>query len=499
MEPLHYLLIAVFLFVSACATSSSYQILEESEAKRELIVPAGVDSLTAAESRELADSSFVSYQREQEAEEMKRRANAYRAESDTLWYYLSLDSDEGDQTVDSDDPEFVDAFNVGADSYIEARSINQQEQINQNDINRYSELVENAISAFERALRVNPFDTEVRLLLGELYGTKAIRLNREEEHEKAIDVLEKLVRIEKGEHVVYRLLADNYFSLNNYELAATNYKSAKTTLLETAPLTDSYMEYGGFTPNDSTSITDYLYFEALSYANLFDAEKALSLFNEAKSYAISDDDIAAINSQIDFINWDDGNILGSMRRDSLITLVNNGHLEQAESGYMELQRSLKTKKANDEIDWRLGVVQYQLGKEDEAADRLLSLIQRTEINQDGSPVDSLYVRYFNDFGVITYNIGVQYLNERNRNLALKYFNQSTKVKWDNRARSYLSIADLLSNNVTEAIYHAELAEEELDSLDEQNRIELYEMLMDLHRRNGNRDRAMYYRDQLSQL
>lgn len=501
MKPLHYLSIAIFLFVNACATSSSYQALEESdqEAEPTLIIPAGVDSLTAAESAELADSSFISYQEEQKAEEMKRRANAYRAESDTLWHYLSLEIEDKEEQPVSDEPDFVEAYNEGAESYVEMRSLNQKEEFSQEDLSRYTELVNNAINAFEEALTINPFDSELRLILGELYGTKALRLNRDQEHEKAIDVLEKLIRLEKGEHVVYRLLADNYYSVGNYEQAAQNYELATETLIETAPLTESYHELGGLSPGDSTIVTDYRYFEALSYANLFNAEKALDLFASAKSFATNEEDIAAIESQIDFINWDDGNILGSMRRDSIITLVNNGQLQQAESGFLELKRALKTETAKDEIDWRLGVVQYQLGKENEAAGRLLKLVQRTEINEDGSPLNEDYNRYFNDFGIITYNIGVEHLSNQNRRLALKYLNQSTKIKWDNRARSYLGIADLLSNNISEAIQYAKMAEQQVETLSEQQKRDLFELLMDLYRRDGNRELAIHYRDQLNQL
>ncbi len=493
MKTNYLIIIAAFLFMASCATSSSYNTLEtqKDEAPRELSIPAGVDSLTAAESRELADASFVSYQEEQEAEALKRRANAYRAESDTLWHYLSLDVTEEDEAVE-EDPYFVDSFNEGAEYFTAARTIEEQHEISQEDLDNYSELVTNAINAFEDALMLNPFDIQTRLVLGQLYGVKASRLNQQDEHKKAIDVLEKLVRLEKGEHIIYSSLAENYYQVNNYELSAENFNLARETLKQSAMLTEEYYEHGGFSPQDSLNIFLYTYYAGESYINLLDTENAMAAFENALDFATTEDDIEVINSQIHFINWDDGNILGSMRRDSLAALVNNDQLEDAESGFKELKNSLKTNRAKDEIDWRLGVVQYQIGNQDEAADRLLNLVQRTDVHEDGSPVDSLYIRYFRDFGTITYNIGIDYRRNNERNLALKYLNQSTKVNWDNRSRSYLQIADLLSNNVDEAIRFAELAEAEIDSLEESEIKSLYELLADLHRRARNTELAQHY-------
>ncbi|MDZ7765857.1 MAG: tetratricopeptide repeat protein [Melioribacteraceae bacterium] len=431
MKLLHYCLVLYILLFSACATSSSYRSLDnddEENGQNELVIPAGVDSLTAAESSELADSSFVSYEKIQEAEALKRKANAYRAESDTLWSVLSMDTSNTNEAENQqDDPQFVENFNTGAENFTEAREIAQSQEISEEDLERYSELVTNAIQSFEKALQINPFDSQTRLLLAQLYGTKASRLNQEQDHKKAIDVLEKLVRVEKGEHSVYYALGENYYLVGNYELAAQNFEKAIELLHETIPLTDYYYENQTYSSEDSTRAFNYGFYAGDSYIELFRADEAIQAFENAREYAQTDNDIAAIESQIDFINWDDGNILGSMRRDSIAALANNNELEQAESGFLELKDQLKTQEAKDEIEWRLGVVQYQLGKEEQAADRLLALIQRTETNEDGNPIDPDYQRYFNDFGAIMYNIGMNHLNENNNRMALNYFNQSTKI------------------------------------------------------------------------
>ncbi|MCC5907262.1 MAG: hypothetical protein JJU13_13705 [Balneolaceae bacterium] len=495
MKIIHYLNIFCFLFITACATSSSYSSLEDQphdeESPRELMIPAGVDSVIAAEARELADSSFVTYQREQEAEELKRRANAYRAESDTLWHYLSLEAtDEPDNM--QDDPDFVDSFNEGAQYFGEATTIAESNEISEADLEQYSLLLANAINSFEEALQLNPFDSQTRLVLAQLYGAKANRLNQTENYERAIDILEKLVRLEQGQFVIYGALGENYYLVENFETAAQNFDKAIELLHETIPFTDYYFEHNSYSPDDSLNVFFYEFYAGQSYTNLFDADTAIERFENAQNYATSENDLAAIEGELEFINWDDGNILGSMRRDSLISLVNSDQLAEAEAGFFELKNSLKTTRAKDEIEWRLAVVQYQLGKEEEGANRLLNLVQRTEVDENGSPINEAYREYFNDFGTITYNLGVRYNSERDRNLALKYFLQSAKVSWSNRARSNLMIADLLSNNTNESLQYALLAEQEIESLSENDRKALYELLTNLYRSSGEMEMARNY-------
>lgn len=494
MRRIHYLIIFSYLFTTACASSSTYRAIDESssgESSRELLIPAGVDSLTATQARKLADSSFVSYESEQEAEEMKRRANAYRAESDTLWHFLSMEA--SDQSVElQDDPDFVESFNEGAQYYANATSIAQANTLSDIELARYSQLLDNAITSFEEALLLNPFDSQTRLVLAQLYGAKASRLNQKKNFKQAIDILEKLVRLEKGQYVIYGALGENYYLLESFEEAAKNLDKAVAILHETVSFTEYYFENNSYSSDDSLNVFFYKFYSGQSYTNLLDADTAIERFESARNYVVTENDLKAIEGELQFINWDDKNILGSMRRDELIATVNTGQLNEAEIGFSELINNLKTQRAKDEIDWRLAVVQYQLEKEEESANRLLALIQRSETGDDGSPIGKNYSEYFDDFGTITYNIGIKYNSNNNRSLALKYFIMSAKVKWSNRARSNLMIADLLSNNIEEAINYAKLAENEIDSLNDIDKKALYELLTNLYRSRGDMDIARNY-------
>ena len=166
---------------------------------------------------------------------------------------------------------------------------------------------------------------------------------------------------------------------------------------------------------------------------------------------------------------------------------------------MSLKNRLITQKARDEIDWRLARVEYQLKKREKAAERLLNLVQRTPKNVNGMPVDSTYIQYFTDFGTICFNIGQRHLSDRDRNTALKYFLQSTKVVGQYSARANLQIADILKQNISEAIKHAEKAEANKQFLNDNDTKVLYSLLTDLHRRAGNLDEARRYRQIWSSL
>lgn len=496
MKATHLLIFSCALIFSSCATSSSYRSLENTKMEEETVFvqPAGVDSLTAVESNELADSSFVSYEKQQEAESLKRQANAYSAESNEVWEVLAMEIENNDMPELEDDTEFVASFNEGASNYTEAIEISQSSEISEEDLTRYSQLVTNAIDAFEEALKINPYYSQTRVLLAQLYSTKANRFNQEENYEKAIDILEKLVRVEKGEHVIFFALGENYYMVGNYKYAAENFEKATEILHQTIPLSDYYFENETYSPEDSTMVFNYEYYTGLAHLESFNSEEALQYLRSSLNYASAENEAAAVESDIEFINWDDGNILGSMRRDSLAQLAQNGQLEDAESGFLTLRNELKTESAQDEIEWRLGVVQYQLGKEDQAADRLLRLVEKLRKDETGAPLNQDHQVYFRDFGTILYNLGMQNLENNNNRVALNYFNQSTKVKWENRARSNLRIADLLKNNVSEAIKHAEAAENEIDTLNDSEKKSLYNLLTDFHRRNGNLDLARNYQE-----
>ncbi|WP_340106289.1 tetratricopeptide repeat protein [Rhodohalobacter sp. 8-1] len=504
MNNLYILVIICLFFTTACATSSSYSTLdtpvENTVEEPSLFIPAGVDSATAAEAEQIANSSFVSFEEEQRAEQLKMDAEAYRASSDTMWYYLTLNNPNDYFVSQEDSVESIRTFNKGAEFFIELNNLGASSNLPSPELQRrQAEYLNNAIASMEESVTLNPFEGETRYYLAQLYEIKATRLQNNQDYQNAIDVLEKLTRVEKGDPLYFEVLADNYTAVGNYPKAADNFKLAREVKEEISTLTDFYFENGHISEQDSLDLFLYAYYEGEAYTNYLQAPEALKAFELAKELAPTDEDKEFAEAEIEFINWDNGNIKGSFARDSLVMLVNSERLNAAESGFKELKPSLQTQTARDEVDWRLAVVEYQLEKDETAADRLMNLVNRTPTNEDGMPVDSTYIQYFSDYGLICFNIGQRHLGERDRRTALKYFRQSKKVKGQFRARANLQIADLLQNNISEAINHAKEAENEVQFLNENDTKALYSLLTDLHRRDGNLDEARRYRQLWSEL
>ncbi len=494
-----YASIIVLAITTGCASSSSFGTLDQPPPQMaeepSMLIPAGVDSAVAAEAGKLADESFVSTQEEERAAAARRQAEAYRAQSDTLWYYLALTPSDDHEITEDQENEAIRTFNRGAQFFLEMRDLNQSPLpgMTQTEMDRrHRELTDQSILAFEESIRLNPFDNQTRRLLAELYGIKAIRLQEEENHRKAVDVLEKLSRMEQGEPYIFELLAINYEALGNYRQAAENYRKARKTLESLAEMTDHYFEHETHLEEDLQAMHLYAYYEGDAYINLLRPREALAALNIAMQLAPTEEDSAILQTDIDFINWDSGNIAGSFARDSLAALAAAEQYVQAESGYLALMPTLRSQSAQDHIDWRLAIVQYEMGKEEEAADRLMKLVERSDKLPDGRPADPDYQRYFDAYSTVTFNLGQRKLNERDRRTALIYFRQSATIPGQNQARANLLIADIVRNNLPEALRHARLAEERIELLNDTDRKSLYDLLTDLHRRNGDMDQARYY-------
>ena len=491
---------------TGCASSSSFGTLDQPPPQMaeepSLLIPAGVDSAVASDAGKLADESFVSFEEEQRAAAARRQAEAYRAQSDTLWYYLALSPSDDHEITAEQENEAIRTFNRGTEFIEEMNQLGQSPPSGMTQAEmerRHRELTDLSIQAFEESIRLDPFDSQTRILLARLYSIKADRLQEEENHRKAVDVLEKLSRMEQGEPYIFELLAINYEALGNYRLAAENYRKARETLESLAEMTDHYFEHETHLEEDLQAMHLYAYYEGDAYINMLRPREALAALEVAMQLAPTEEDSAIVQTDIDFINWDSGNIAGSFARDSLAALAAAEQYVQAESGYLALMPTLRSQSAQDHIDWRLAIVQYEMGKEEEAADRLMKLVERSEKLPDGRPADPDYQRYFDAYSTVTLNLGQRKLSERDSRTALIYFRQSAAIPGQNQARANLLIADILQANIPEAINHARLAEENIHLLNENDTRSLYGLLSDLHRRSGDMVQARHYLELRRQL
>ncbi|MEX2640090.1 MAG: hypothetical protein WD266_05365 [Balneolales bacterium] len=454
-------------------------------------VPAGVDSTIAVIADSIAGQSFVSIDRENQAEAYKTEARSLVDKSDSLWQYLAMSSQDDHPVTGEDSLKAIESYNEGAEALIQSQKMAQSATAGSELMRRQNQLLDEAQAAFEQALYYNPFDVETKYGLSLVYQRKAVRLTENSDYEKAIDILEKLARVEQGEDAIYARLAENYYALNLWPDAAKNFGKAEETFRKNKFLDPAIPDPGMLTPDDSLTLFHYIFYRGDAQTNMYRADEALTSFANAKDIAPEESFRDDAQFMIDYIHWDDGNIAGRMARDSINTLRSQGELEKAQEQYILLLDRLKTQRAKDEIHWRTALTHYELGREDAAADRLMSLVNRTETSmRDGMPVDPEYDQYFEDYGIICYNIGLRYLREeRDRLTALKYFKQIASLPWSNRAKTNLEIANIISNNIPEAISHAEKALDEVSMLNADDEKELYRRLSDLHRRKGDSEAA----------
>ena len=455
------------------------------------LVPAGVDSTTAVEVDSIADASFVSELEESRAFELQEEARLIVERTDSMWLVMSELLQARDAVTEADSLAARDEATQGGVALVQLDSLIRTADLDQEALARESAvLLDSAEVSLERSFRLNPFDTRSRVWLAQVYELQARRLGRSEQYQRAIDELEKLVLLTPDQHGVYAMLANNYFFDENWDGAALNYEKAEQVYLETYDLVIDDPQ-----PLDSATVYAYVQAQADMHVQRLDASRASASYDRALVFAQTAEDSAYVSGELEWMAWDDQNLRSAMTRDSLLTLEQGGDFEGARRGYAALLPTLRAQSAIDEMDWRLGIVDYNLGNNEDAANRLQALIARTPTEPDGTPADEAYERYFDDFGTLLLNLGRSFrVEQRDRRTSLKYFEQATTFPWSGWAVANFESARLLQGNVDAALERANLALSEEASLNDQQRGDLYRLLVDLHRRTGDFEAARRYRD-----
>jgi tetratricopeptide (TPR) repeat protein len=456
-----------------------------------LVVPPGVDSMVAAYADSLGQASFVSIPDQEVAAETREEAMTWTAYSDTLWHFLELAADTTAGRVDPAAAEAaLRAANRAAGPLNQLIQLTQSGEIDSREgMHRQTILLGQAQHTLEESIRLNPFDEQTQGVLARVYTAQAQRLGKADAYDESIRVLEKLTRLRPDQHNLFLALANNYYQLRRWTPALQNYERAERVYRETYDLVPDPAE----ALLDSTLLFQYVTRQADVQVWRRDAPAALAAYERALGLAQVPEDIAFVRGEMAWIGWDGGNIAATATRDSLVDLEQSGRIEEAERGFRKLLDDVSTQKALDETEWRLAAVQYKTGRGDEAARRLLGLVQRTSVDANGAPVDSLYARYFDTYGTICFNQAMIFLGERRDNrTALQYLEQAAAIPWKERPRAYLESAKLLRSNVREAKRRAEQALTEAERLSVADRKDLYGLLATFHRTEGNFAEARKY-------
>ena len=489
-----YILLILFI-ITGCA-GNLHLFSKKSPKKKSVFVPAGVDSSVATEADSLADQLFVSWKREHRANKFKEHAKKETVASDTLWKYLTRSLGDSFSVSRQDSLKAIEAFNAGARNL---QTIAQLEKKSKNELTsqeqlrlKILQLLEAARKNFEKAVILNPFDLETRSWLARVYQALAVRFLDEENHLRAAKVLENLVRLEKGEHTLYARLAESYYALENWPAAHDNFALAEKVYFETLGLDFTHPDTARRAQLDSTTIYYYTYYQADTEVKMHQAEKALTTFARARQWARSDREREDIQSYIDWINWDDGNIEAVELRDKFIALQEAQRYKEAARGFEKLLDKLRTRRARDEIAWRLSLLEFQfLNAKDRGIDRLKEVVLESPRDEHGAPLDSTYQSYFDSYGAMCHNLGLEYFR-KNRKVAFTYLKQAVAIAWENRAKSYLELAKLSRNNPRMVIENCELALQTPEQLEQIEQMQAYQLLVEAYKRLGKFNKARAY-------
>ena len=480
MNAASVLAFALVVQFSACAGGSTARYYR---------VPAGVDSTVAQMADSLARTIFIAPQAEEKAETVKQQARQAFVESDSLWRLLESPG----PVSELDSLSGLQAYNEAAEMVTRFVDLKRKQGTVQTE-KRMVALLDSAIARFRKALLYNPFDLEARGWLARMYRLRADRLKREGDYRQAAETLQKLLRLDKGNHLAYASLAETWFALQEWQQAYDVFRQAERVLQETAFTNVDYVSEDGTEAApahiDSTILFSYVFYQGVVQAKLHHADSALSILARALSLAATRQDTLNVHSYIDWINWDDGNIAGSERRDELLALQAEGKYDEAVKGLWQLAGTLKTARARDEIEWRASVLMYQkLDKKAEGVERMHVLVKRLQQGEDGSIADSVRTRYLEDYAIMCHNLGLIYSREKKWQDAYAYFLQATQIDWPDRARSHLEIAKIVQNDPNQVIRHCNQAMAGQEALSIEEKKQMYRLLSRAYLRRGDFEKA----------
>lgn len=312
-----------------------------------------------------------------------------------------------------------------------------------------------------------------------------------------LNVRQKLnhyTQIKKGDPGLFYSLGEVNYQLKEYQKAFENFQQAQEVEEKSAVFKildpDSILNKRHLIPFDTAQVVLYLKSQAWAKMKLYDDQTSLALLRLARSYSRNEAEQDEIKKNIDWIEWDGGNIRASELNDSL-SIVNNLDKVGAKNGYLSLLALLRTKKAADEINWKIAFIDFAfLNLKTDAAARMLPIFKTATVDSLGAPIDSTYKRYFNDFGAMCYTIGLEYQNQNESKKAYAYFMQSALVNWAERGLCYLNLARLSLSDPMQTIEKCLIAMQY--PLTKEDEYQAYQLLIQSHVRLGEFDQARKY-------
>ncbi|MCG3118278.1 MAG: hypothetical protein ALAOOOJD_00446 [bacterium] len=470
---------------------------------RALKVPPGISPLVAARADSISAGLFVTMKNEREAQSLFEKGRRHYNASDSLWVVLDNAKKATVKTVHVDDSLAAMKQTIPGTLKLQEAAQNLQafdRTQEQRLMIQASYNLKEAQKYLERSVQLNPFNASVQNYLALTYKLLAQRFPKEMSFDKALHIWGTLARLEPGEYVHYYNLGSTYFAEQHWADALENFKKCEEVLLASAEVNPRRLQNPAL-PVEATLDTTYrfltVYFQAQAAIKLLEAPLALQKLHHAKTLTHNPEYLAIIESNVKWINWDDGNIYGSVMKDSANTLASRGQFGDAGKIYEDLiHRTLKTKRAKDEMSWTFAAIEYKnLNRKASAVSRLYEVIQTIPKNPAGTPLDAGYKEYFEAYGTMCYNMGIDTVRS-DRRLAYSYFAQAAEIDWSGRGKSYMFMADLSRANPQLVIANGEKAVALASQLAPEELQNLYKLLVEGYRRSGQVDKAKNYFDRL---
>ncbi|MDZ7290207.1 MAG: hypothetical protein ONB42_09770 [candidate division KSB1 bacterium] len=467
------------IIIAGCSSSS------KTVARKTMRRPPGLDTMTVARASRMADSNFVSSKREQNAAKLSQAGKAKLDQFDQFWSVLENQNKNGVTMSGTDKARFEREFKQGAESLALWKKLSKNGADEKAGREAMSYCLE-AQAHFEEALRLNPFDKNTRVLLAVVYYNLQHIFGQDKNHEKAIQILERLTRLEKGEHNLYRLLGENYLALKQYELAMANFRKAQEVMLKT-----SFMA-----KPDTSLLYYYAYVQGDIYARMLDAQKALAAFKEAQIFARTAQEKNDLKNYIKWINWDGGNLQASEAWDRVLELEATKNYPQIAAACAKLLPQLKTKNAKLEVMHKLSVIEFEfLGKKEQAVETMRLVFESIPLKTDGTPQDTSMQAYLDSYGAMLFRMGIEAKEKEQKKLSLAYQTKATSFSWNQQARACFEMVMLLWNTPESAITYGKKALAHSNGLSASDQCELNSLLSKACKSAGRFDEARIYFEQ----
>lgn len=446
--------------------------------------PIGVDPLYAEKKDSIASKTFIAKERKLMGEVRLEQAGELISLSDSLWYFYELATD----SLQMMNISFYDSLAARksmdkAMDQISARSREVRKQLKKIMKRKYSLRTDDLLLVIKKAMntaetrlleakRLDPFNIVIRINLAELiYKNMGDRIQNALHYQKAIDEINHLLCVKKDRFSDYYRLGRYYRDLKRWDKAYETFKKAEDILRKTILLSgqihnpEKYFDSPDTVPVDTLFLFQLTIFQAEARRNAYMGKEALELYRKALTMAPTTEWRENIENEIDWINWDDGNIRASEVRDSAWVYYSEQKYESAKSVYLKLLGLLKTQRTRDEIDWRIARIDFhRLGNQMEGIVRMRQVYESVSQDSVTLTTNPLNKQYIDDFGTLCYVLGQQYLDGEDKLRAYIYFTQASEVPWYGRSKAYLQLASLSQYDPKETIRLCELALKERQNL-----------------------------------